>query len=283
MRTAFLDAENQRERSRYYTMERQAGTPLAGGDACCWRLRPDGGVAAWRSRASSACAHPAAWHAKISNQLLWFVQRHLANPFQEAALNPWVQEAWQNGYRVATQAIAACVSSEIERAPTNQSVVLWHNYYLSLASALIRQRNSTTLIQPFIHIPRPDVRCWYFLPGNISLDIFQGFVGNDIGGFQTVRDACNFLEGADTWLEGAPIDFANENMGWRADCTQVRASPLSISVTGKRAIVQRASGRRAARKIKPLPGKQTMIRGFQADGQLLEGYPALRHRQSMPE
>jgi hypothetical protein len=53
-------------------IDRQPGTPLArwpcaGDVSCCWRLRPDGGVAAWRSRPRSACAHPAYYENTAGN------------------------------------------------------------------------------------------------------------------------------------------------------------------------------------------------------------------------
>jgi trehalose 6-phosphate synthase len=198
------------------------------------------------------------------------------------------------------------VSAEIASAPEKKSVVMLHDYHLYLAPAMIRQQHPAILLQQFIHIPWPDVRCWYFLPGNIAREIYQGLVGNDIIGFQTERDVHNFLEGARTLLEGADVDFEDGMIWWQGHRALARAYPISISVTAERKIVNSAAGKRAAEKIKPLLGEQTImrvdriepskniVRGFQAYEQMLEDHAELRgkvnflaflvpSRQSLPE
>jgi trehalose 6-phosphate synthase len=181
-----------------------------------------------------------------------------------------------------------------------------HDYHLYLAPAMIRQRHPTIAMQQFIHIPWPDVRCWHFLPSNIAQAIYTGLVGNDIIGFQTERDARNFLEGARTLLDGAVVDFEEGAVWWQGHRTQARAYPISISVTEERRIVQSKSGKRAAEKILPLLGEKTIMRvdrieptknilkGFQAYAKMLDEHPELLgkvkfiaflvpSRQSLPE
>src|SRR2546429_5106889 len=182
-----------------------------------------------------------------------------------------------------------------------------HDYHLYLASAMIRNDHPSVVIQQFIHIPWPDVRCWHFLPSNITHAIYSGLVGNDIIGFQTERDARNFLEGARTLLEGAVVDFEEGAIWWQERRIQVRAYPISISVSGERRAVQSAAGKRAVEKILPLlDGKKTImrvdrieptkniLRGFQAYAQMLDEHPELQgkvkflaflvpSRQSLPE
>ncbi|HET8841821.1 MAG TPA: trehalose-6-phosphate synthase, partial [Ktedonobacteraceae bacterium] len=133
----------------------------------------------------------------ISNQFLWFLQHYLYNPSEDSAAATRIQDAWENGYRVANRAIADAVIDEIESEKTIP-VVMLHDYHLYLAPRLIRQKHPTIAMQQFIHIPWPDVRCWHFLPSNIAQEIYQGLAGNDIIGFQTERDARNFLDGART-------------------------------------------------------------------------------------
>ena len=134
------------------------------------------------------------------------------------------------------------------------------------------------------------MRYWLFLPSTIVQAIYRGLMGNDIVGFQTERDARNFLEGAGTMLEGATVDFEAGTVCWRGRRTQVRAYPISISVTEERRTVRSATGKRAAEQIRPLLGKYTVmrvdridpakniIRGFQAYGLMLEAHPEL-HRE----
>jgi len=223
----------------------------------------------------------------FSNQVLWFLQHYLYNPDENSAVTRRIQDAWTNGYCVANRAIADAVNAEIEREDSTP-VVMLHDYHLYLASAMIRNDHPSAVIQQFIHIPWPDVRCWHFLPSNITQAIYSGLVGNDIIGFQTERDARNFLEGARTLLEGAVVDFEEGAIWWQGRRIQTRAYPISISVTGERRAVQSAAGRRAVEKILPLlDDKKTImrvdrieptkniLRGFQAYTQMLDEHPEL--------
>ena len=222
----------------------------------------------------------------FSNQILWFLQHYLFNPSDSSAVTRRIQDSWTNGYCVANQAIADAVIAEIAREDSS-AVVMLHDYHLYLASAMIRKHHPSIVMQQFIHIPWPDIRCWHFLPSNIAHAIYSGLVGNDIVGFQTERDARNFLDGARTLLEGAVVDFEEGAIWWQGRRTQARAYPISISVTGERRIIESAAGRRASEKIKPLLGEKTImrvdrieptkniLRGFQAYAQVLDEHPEL--------
>ncbi len=222
----------------------------------------------------------------FSNQVLWFLQHYLYNPTEDSALTKRIQDAWTNGYCVANQAIADAVIVEIAREDSS-AVVMLHDYHLYLAPAMIRKEYPSVIMQQFIHIPWPDIRCWHFLPSNITHAIYSGLVGNDIIGFQTERDARNFLDGARTLLEGAVVDFEEGAIWWQGRRTQVRAYPISISITEERRIVGSAAGKRASEKIEPLLGEKTImrvdrieptkniLRGFQAYAEMLDEHPEL--------
>src|SRR6266436_551445 len=226
------------------------------------------------------------YYEKVSNQLLWFLHHYMYNPTEDSASLRRIQDAWTNGYCVANQAIAHAVNAEIEREDC-RAVVMLHDYHLYLASAMIRRRHPSAVIQQFIHIPWPDIRCWHFLPSNIAHAIYSGLVGNDIIGFQTERDARNFLEGARTLLDDAEVDFEEGTVYWQGHCTQVRAYPVSISVTEEHRAVRSPAGKRAAEKILPLLGEKVIMRvdrieptkniprGFQAYAQMLDEHPDL--------
>lgn len=228
-------------------------------------------------------------YEKISNQLLWFLQHYLYDPTQDSAATRQLQEDWDGGYKLANKAIADEVCAEIERG-AGTPVVMLHDYHLYLVPSMIRKVHPTIIMQQFIHIPWPDVRCWHFLPSQIVQDIYRGLVGNDILGFQTERDARNFLEGARSILDDAVVDFEEGAIWWQGRRTQARAYPISISVTEERRVVNSAAGKRAAEKIQPLLREHTIMRvdrleptknimrGFQAYEQLLEEHPEL-HEQ----
>jgi trehalose 6-phosphate synthase len=244
-------------------------------------------------------------YEKISNQLLWFLQHYMYNPSEDKKVLKRLQDAWENGYRVANRAIAEAVIAEIESDET-KPVVMLHDYHLYLASRMVRQKHPTIVMQQFIHIPWPDVRCWHFLPGNIAQEIYQGLVGNDLLGFQTERDARNFLDGARTMLDGAVVDFEESAVWWQGHRTRARAYPISISVTTERKAISSAASKRVAEQIKEdlaefnimrvdrIEPTKNILRGFQAYAQLLEEHPEFRgrvtflaflvpSRQSLPE
>jgi trehalose 6-phosphate synthase len=221
---------------------------------------------------------------KISNELLWFLQHYLYDPIQNN--DRQLQDAWTNGYCVANQAIADALITEIEREDSIP-VVLLQDYHLYLVSAMIRKHHPSIITQQFIHIPWPDIRCWHFLPSNIAQAIYSGLAGNDIIGFQTERDARNFLEGARSILEGAVVDFEEGAVWWQGHRTQTHSYPISISVTEERKVVNSVAGKRATEKIKPLLAEHTImrvdrldptkniLRGFQAYEEMLEEHPEL--------
>ncbi len=225
------------------------------------------------------------YYEKISNRTLWFLQHYMHDP---GTVSParWLQDAWTNGYTVANKAIAEAVSREIE-CEEGSTLVMLHDYHLYLAPMVIRERHPDVVIHQFIHIPWPDVRCWHFLPSNIVGDIYRGLLGNDLIGFQTERDARNFLEGAQTLLEDADVDFEDGTVAWQGRRTRARAYPISVSVEGERRLVQSAAGRRAAEQIRPLLREKTImrvdrieptkniLRGFQAYAQVLDEHPEL--------
>jgi len=108
----------------------------------------------------------------FSNQVLWFLQHYLYNPNEDSAFTRRIQDAWTNGYCVANRAIADAVNVEIEREE-GPAVVMLHDYHLYLAPEMIRKDHPSVIMQQFIHIPWPDIRCWHFLPSNITHAIYS--------------------------------------------------------------------------------------------------------------
>ncbi|GCE48197.1 trehalose 6-phosphate synthase [Thermosporothrix hazakensis] len=224
------------------------------------------------------------YYDKISNEVLWFLQHYMYDPYQSNIRQ--LQDAWTNGYCEANRELAEAVVEEIEREDS-LPVVMLQDYHLYLVSSMIRKKHPSIIMQQFIHIPWPDIRCWHFLPSNIAQAIYSGLVGNDIIGFQTERDARNFLEGARTILDGAVVDFEEGAVWWQGHRTQARAYPISISVTEERRVVNSAPGKRAAKEIQQylreynimrvdrIEPTKNILRGFQAYDLLLEEHPEL--------
>ena len=223
----------------------------------------------------------------VSNQVLWFLQHYLLE--HSAAFPPFerILRAWENGYSKANAAIADAVSAQIERNPSSTIVVL-HDYHLYLAPTLIRHHHPSIIMQQFIHIPWPEVRYWEsHLPTEITQAIYNGLLSNDILGFQTKRDAQNFLEGVPALLNDVDVDVEDAAIVRQSHRTLVRDYPISISVSEERRIIHSAAGKRAAQRIRPLLGEHTIMRvdrieptknivqGFHAYADILERHPEL--------
>jgi trehalose 6-phosphate synthase len=229
----------------------------------------------------------------ISNQVLWFLQHYLLDYNSSSLTSEQTRNAWDNGYYKANQAIADTVCAQLDRNQDTSTVVMLHDYHLYLASAMIRSKSShpSVVMEQFIHIPWPEVRYWQSaLPTPMTQAIFSGLLGNDIIGFQTQRDAHNFLEGAMEVLDDVKVDLNKGTISHQGRRILVRDYPISISVAEERRIVQSTAGKRAAAHIRPLLSEQTLMRvdrieltknivqGFQAYEHLLEQHPELQSK-----
>jgi trehalose 6-phosphate synthase len=228
----------------------------------------------------------------MSNRVLWFTQHYLLEQGEDAFSAEKLHDAWENGYSRVNEVIAAAICQEIEREPSKAMVML-HDYHLYLVSAWVRERYPDIAMQQFIHIPWPESRYWASsLPTDIMSAIFEGLLGNDILGFQTRRDANNFLEGVQTLLgsEGAQVEEDRRAIVWKDHRTHVRDYPISISVSDERKLVRRRASQRALEQIKPFLQQYTIMRvdrieptknivqGFQAYDTLLERHPELHKK-----
>ncbi|HZU69940.1 MAG TPA: trehalose-6-phosphate synthase [Ktedonobacteraceae bacterium] len=219
----------------------------------------------------------------ISNQLLWFLQHYLLDATSGLPPVERLLSTWNHGYVRANQAIADAICAEIEREQSSSTALLLHDYHLYLVPAMIRTRVRScqpVVMQQFIHIPWPELRYWQsHLPTDITSAIFNGLLGNDIIGFQTRRDALNFLEGAVALFEDANISIDKGTISRQGHTSVVRDYPISISVSEERRLVQSQAGKRAAHHIQPLLGEQTIMRvdRIEPTKNIIVGFQAYEH------
>jgi trehalose 6-phosphate synthase len=233
------------------------------------------------------------YYDMFSNQILWFLQHYLFNLIEPPLTVEQIQDTWENGYCKANQAIANTVCAELDRYQDSPTVIMLNDYHLYLVSAMIRlnRPQPPIVMEQFIHIPWPEVRYWQScLPTTITQAIYTDLLGNDIIGFQTRRDAQNFLEGVAGVLDDVDIDIDNRTIHRHGRRILVRDYPISISVSEERRIVQSRAGKRAAKHIQPLLKEQNIMRvdrieltknivqGFQAYRLMLEQHPELHGR-----
>ena len=231
----------------------------------------------------------------VSNKALWFIQHYLLQPTTHP-LPAQVTKDWEAGYRVVNEAVARAVIDELETADYD-TPVMFQDYHLYLAPGLVRERLPWARLTHFVHIPWPEARYWELAPDVMTRGIFAGLAGNDIVGFQTERDARNFLDGAQRFLPDVTIaDAAPGEVGaLLVDGRRVSARVYPIAVSSDEVYAQanaKPSDETAEllARARPTPGHKLILRvdrveptknivaGFRAYEGMLQQHPNLRER-----
>jgi trehalose 6-phosphate synthase len=227
------------------------------------------------------------FYSVFCNPLLWFLQHLMWNSSHTPNIDARVHDAWETGYKAVNQAIADAVVTEATESELPPLVML-HDYHLYLAARYIRERIPNAIIQHFTHIPWPGSYTWQLLPNSMSHEICRSMCANDIVGLQTKRDVNNFLNTCAAFIEGAEIDYRNQNILADGHLTKVRAYPISIDVPSVSKLARSAWARSYEDKLRPLfdmksivrvdrlePSKN-IVRGFRAFDMLLQNHPELQ-------
>jgi trehalose 6-phosphate synthase len=226
----------------------------------------------------------------ISNRLLWFAQHGL--PHADIARAPQTRAAWA-GYVAANRALAETVIAELDTCETAPPV-MFHDYHLYLAPAMVRERVPEARLAHFVHIPWPSVERWADVPEEMVRAIYRGLAAVDVLGFQTARDVHNFLDGAAHFLPGVFISRDPDELRWRGRRTLVRAYPIAVTPSEVRAAADTPAARGQLRPLRERLGldlgrklivrvdrvepTKNIVRGFAAYEQLLAAHAEWRGR-----
>ncbi len=229
------------------------------------------------------------YYNEFANPILWFVQHELTGMLPQKDFASAVAMAWRDGYCPVNRGFANVVLDELRR-PDRAPIVMLHDYQLYLVAQYVREQVPTAVLQQFIHIPWPRPLTWQALPETIVRALCRGLLANDIVGFQTNRDASNFLATCEVMLPEATADFAGGVVCRPGHRTLVRSYPISIDVEAMQNLAASPRVREYERRVEALRGEQTIVRvdrldpsknvlaGFQAFARMLERRPDLRGR-----
>ena len=212
----------------------------------------------------------------IANPALWFVQHGLwaRKHHPERSLTP----AWDDGYVRVNGAFADAVVGELEREPA--AAVLFHDYHLYVAPALVRRRCPDAALSHFTHIPWVGPDGWSVLPERIVRGIHEGLLACDVAGFHTQRWRRAFLDSC-------------AGLGLEPDERRVTAHPIAIdpdefdALAVSEPVLERERELEAARperlilRVDRTDPSKNVPRGLEAFGLLLERRPDLRGRVGM--
>ncbi len=227
------------------------------------------------------------YYSVICNPLLWFLQHYMWNSPTTPNIDIVTHDAWENGYVPVNRAFAKAI---IEEAMSSElpPIVILNDYHLYLTATYIRQQLPNIVIQHFIHIPWPSPAYWQLLPSSMRQAIFRSLCATDIVGLQTMRDVRNFLLCCESSIEEAEVDYTKHTIRTEGRLVRVKVYPISIDVRGLRKLVSSSRLKEYEEKLRPLWGKQTIvrvdraepskniIRGFRAFDKLLERHPEFR-------
>jgi trehalose 6-phosphate synthase len=209
----------------------------------------------------------------VANPVLWFLQHRLWDSDAVPELGPAFRRAWDEGYVPVNEAFAAATLEELDREP--DAAVLFHDYHLYLAPALVREQRPDVVSSHFIHIPWQEPDAWAMLPEELTVAIHAGLLANDVVGFHTERWRRAFLACADRFVPAPratrvvahPIGVDPEEF------ERLRTDPAVLE--REAALVARRPEQLVLRVDRSDPSKN-IVRGFQAFGLLLERHLELR-------
>ena len=211
----------------------------------------------------------------VCNSHLWFLQHYMWNTPRTPNISRSVYDAWENGYVPANDAFSNAIADEAA-ADRQPPYVMVQDYHLYLTPRRIRERLPGAIIQHFTHIPWPDARYWGLLPDFMRRSVFEDLCGADIVGLQTLRDTRNFLQGAETYLPGADVDYRRSTVWFNGRLTLVRHYPIAVDAHGLTEFAESPAVLEYERQLAPLLDLPTIVRVDRAEPSknLLRGFRA---------
>jgi trehalose 6-phosphate synthase len=196
---------------------------------------PEGGEYRIRLVSSDPDAYDRFYNV-VANPMLWFIQHYLWDLSNAPDIRQEEVDAFDYGYRVVNEDLAAAVVKELEGL--SDPVVMVHDYHLYLLPQLVRQALPDVFLHHFVHIPWTQSDAWRVLPQRLRAEIYAGILANDIIGFHTRSYRDNFLQCCRD-LMGYDIDFERGIVFCDGREVWVRSYPLPIDYEATRAVARR--------------------------------------------
>jgi len=223
----------------------------------------------------------------IANPILWFVQHYLWDLSNAPDIRREEVEAWDAGYTVVNQDIAEAVLRTIE--DDEDPLVMFHDYHLYTAPAVVREHRPDAFLQHFVHIPWSQPDSWRILPVHWREAIYRGLLANDIIGFHTTAYCRNFLhccteimelevdhergavlhDGRETWVRAYPLGIDAKRLERAAASEQVAQFERELLRRRREHLIIRVDRADLSKNV---------LRGFTAFDVFLQEHPEFRER-----
>lgn len=239
------------------------------------------------------------YYNQIANPLLWFIQHGMWDMTRNPVLNRETWQAWEEGYvainRRFAETVADSVRTLLKDNPDRPVIIMPQDYHLYMMPQFLRELlGDRVQIQPFIHIPWPGPDGWRILPETMRNQILTSLMASDRIGFQTRRDAFNFVQTARFYVEGAHSYGARDAINYQGRKVGAKAYPISIDVEKVEDLVNDAPARLHKNQLINIIGDRKLIlrvdrvepsknilRGLQAFQSMLEDHPEHHGNVSM--
>ncbi|MDX6689439.1 MAG: trehalose 6-phosphate synthase [Solirubrobacteraceae bacterium] len=224
----------------------------------------------------------------VANPMLWFIQHYLWDLSNAPDIRENEVEAYERGYKVVNEDLAAAVVEQI--ADETDPVVMVHDYHLYTLPTIVRAARPDVFLHHFIHIPWTQPDAWRVLPKRIRTEIFKGVLANDIVGFHTPSYQWNFLQGCRDLLDDVEVDFERGIVHVDGREVWVRAYPLPIDYEATRQVarsertlefeaeLQRRRREHIILRVDRADLSKNVLRGFTAFDQFLEEHPEFHEK-----
>lgn len=234
------------------------------------------------------------YYGVIANPLLWFIQHQLWDIPRTPSITPYTHQSWKNGYVAINKQFADAIADSVE-STDRPVIVLPQDYHLYLVPRFLRERlGERVQIQPFIHIPWPGPDAWRILPEDMRLAILSSLLQSDRVGFQTRKDAFNFVQTCRFYVPNAHSHGARDAITYEGRRVGAVAYPISIDVEKVQSVAAQSETRLLTQQILNIIGDRNLIlrvdriepsknilRGLEAYRTLLDEYPEHRGRVQM--
>jgi trehalose 6-phosphate synthase len=231
------------------------------------------------------------FYSTISNPLLWFIQHQLWDTMRNPVIDKAIWEAWEQGYTTINKRFADTIAESIEKVqqdnPDRPVIIFPQDYHLYLVPKFLREQVSDeAFIQPFVHIPWPGPDGWRLLPQEMRTALVESLLHSDSIGFQTRRDAFNFVQTARLYIDGAHSRGRRDAVEYHGRWVGARNYPISIDVEKVEGLINEGQARLHKEQIGGQVGDRKLIlrvdrvepsknilRGLQAYRQMLDEHP----------
>jgi trehalose 6-phosphate synthase len=224
----------------------------------------------------------------VANPMLWFIQHYLWDLSNAPDIRENEVQAFEEGYKVVNEDLAATVIAQIEGV--ENPVVMVHDYHLYTLPAVVRAARPDVFLHHFIHIPWTQPDAWRVLPKAMREEIFNGVLANDIVGFHTRSYRWNFLQCCRDLMD-LEVDFQN-GIVHAPDGREVwvRAYPLPIDYKATQQTARSARTKEheaellkrrrewLVLRVDRADLSKNVLRGFSAFDLFLEQHPDFRER-----